>query len=59
MRMTPELLEAWEGIDEDVRQEVIGVIKASRDASKMNDDDHPKNQQYSDAFAVVVGVLES
>ncbi len=58
MKMTPELLEIWESIDEDVRQEVISVIKMSRDASDMNDDDHPKNQQYSDAFGVVVGILE-
>ncbi len=58
MKMTPELLEAWEGIDKDVRQEVIGVIKMSKEASEMVDSDHPKSQQYNDAFTVIVSILE-
>jgi len=53
-----ELLEGWKNTDEEVRDEVLRLIKMCRDDSDMNDDDHPKNQEFSDAFASVVGILE-
>ena len=59
MFITTEEAKIWESIDEDVREEVTSTIKMCRDSSEMNDDNHPKNQQFSDAFAVVVGILES
>ena len=59
MNIKPEDVKVWESIDKDVRDEVVGLIKMCRDSSEMNDDDHPKNQQFSDAFATVVGILES
>ncbi len=59
MNITPEDVKTWNNFDDDVKEEVIGNIKVCRENSEMNDDDHPKNQQYSDAFAVIVGILES
>jgi len=56
--MTPELLEIWESTDEDVRQEVARVIKMAESDSEMYDDSHPKNQQFNDAFAVIIGIIE-
>jgi len=58
MKVTPEDIETWDSFDNDVKEQVISAITMSRDSSDMNDDDHPKNQQYSDAFSVVVGILE-
>jgi len=56
-----ELIKArktWKDIDQDVQDEVTNTIKMCKDASEMSDDNHPKNQQYNDAFGVIVGVLE-
>lgn len=53
-----ELLKGWKDTDEEVRSEVLRLIKMSREDSDMNDDDHPKNQEFGDAFALVVGILE-
>ena len=57
MSVTPEDIEAWESLDKDVREEVIGLIEMCRDSSEMNDVTHPKSRQYNEALVVVAKML--
>lgn len=58
MNVTPEDVKLWEGIDKDVREEVIGLIEMCRDSSEMNDDTHPKNMQFRNALTAATSILE-
>lgn len=53
----PKNTEIWNSFDDDVREEVIGLLELCRDSSEMNDESHPKNKQYSEAIALAAKIL--
>lgn len=52
-----EDVRTWRGFDGDVREEVVGLIELCRNSSEMDDEGHPKHEQFSKAVDVAVRIL--
>ena len=58
MSPSPEDMALWKGVDEDVRNEVINCIGLTQDASEMNEPEHPKHEQYAEAYVLILRILK-
>lgn len=57
MSVTPEDIEAWQGLDKSVRDQILSILDVCGDGPEMSDESHPLHKQYDEGISLVKKML--